>query len=571
MKKHLPAVKGLHLTPAVVTTALLSVFGTAHTQTRPDAGSVLQQIPQPSTPAPAEAVPLPRLDNVPTQPPMRSLPSGPQVEVTRFEITGNRVIDTATLQAQIAGEGGRSMSLEEIEAVATRLTRYYRARGYFVARVYVPQQEIKDGAVALRAVEGNYGRFILKNESLVRDSTVQAMLDDVKHHDIVSLDTMERAMLIINDTPGSRVVRADVRPGEVVGTSDFVVETAADPRYDGYLMADNHGSRYTGKARASFNWNWNSPTRRGDRLSVSGLASGNSDLLNGRIGYSLPLAPSGWRGEAAVSQTTYELGDVFRSLDAQGRARSIELGVTYPIRRIQAQTLEAGLSYAHRRLRDDVRSTETVTKKTSQALTASLNLRDERTLFGYDGVTQAGLGLTTGYLGIRSADARLLDEADGGPNTNGRFSRLNLMLSRYLLLPRSFSLTATLKHQSALFNKNLDGSERMPLGGISGVLAYPSGELSGSSGTLLRLELARPLPAWRGLQHQWSVFSDLASARTLKTDPYRTLRDVGVGWAASHSSGLVAKVWWAHRIEDLPAQSEHAGRNRFLVQAGWVF
>lgn len=559
-------------TRSTLSLALLAALGAAHAQVRPDAGAVLQQQIPAARPTPAPQAPLPAVGGIPTEPPMQALPQGgKQVTVQRFEITGNRVIDTATLQALIADDDGKSLTLPEIEAVATKLTRHYRAKGYFVARVYVPQQEITDGVVTLRAVEGNYGRFLLKNNSLVRDDIVQAMLDDVKRHDIVSLDTLERAMLIINDTPGSKVVRADVMPGQAVGTSDFAVETAADPRHAGYVLADNHGSRYTGKERVSFNWDWNSPTGRGDRLSVSGLASTNGDLVNGRVGYSAALAPSGWRGEVAVSQTNYELGDVFRALDAQGRARSVELGVTYPIRRIQAQTVEAGLSYAHRDLRDEIRATGTVTPKTSQSLTASLSLRDERLLFGFDGVTQASLTATAGYLDIREDVARQLDGAAGGPATQGKFGRINLNLSRISLLPRDFNLTTSLRHQTAIANKNLDGSERMAFGGIGGVMAYPSGELSGVDGSLLRLELARPLPAWSGLQHQWSVFTDVASARTLKSDSYRTLRDLGLGWSASHTKGLLIKAYWAYRIDDLPAQSEPASRDRLLVQAGWVF
>lgn len=559
-------------TRTTLSLALLSALGAAHAQTRPDAGSVLQQQIPALRPAPTPAAPLPAVGGMPTEPPMQALPQGgKQVDVQRFEITGNRVIDTATLQALVSSDAGKPLSLQEIETVATKLTRHYRAKGYFVARVYVPQQEIKDGVVTLRAVEGNYGRFLLKNNSLVRDDIVQAMLDDVKHYDIVSLDTLERAMLIINDTPGSKVVRADVMPGQAVGTSDFAVETAADPRHAGYVLADNHGSRYTGKERLSFNWDWNSPTGRGDRLSVSGLASTNGDLVNGRVAYSAALAPSGWRGEVALSQTNYELGDVFRALDAQGRARSVELGVTYPIRRIQAQTVEAALTYAHRDLRDEIRATNTVTPKTSQSVTAALNVRDERLLFGTDGITQFNVGLTAGHLDIREDAARQADGAVGGPDTQGTFGRLNLSLSRLSMLPMDFNVTATFRHQTALANKNLDGSERMAFGGVGGVMAYPSGELSGTDGSLLRLELARPLPVWGGLQHQWSVFTDVANARTVKADSYRTLRDVGLGWSGSHAKGLLIKAYWAYRIDDLPAQSEPASRDRLLVQAGWVF
>jgi hemolysin activation/secretion protein len=109
-------------------------------------------------------------------------------------------------------------------------------------------------------------------------------------------------------------------PGEKVGTSDFAVDTKATARYNGYLMLDNYGSVYTGKNRMSFNVDDNSITGRGDKLSVSGLGTEGTGLLNGRVGYSLPLASNGLRGEIAYSHTRYQLGGSYALLNANGTA-----------------------------------------------------------------------------------------------------------------------------------------------------------------------------------------------------------------------------------------------------------
>ena len=54
-------------------------------------------------------------------------------------------------------------------------------------------------------------------------------------------------------------------------------------------------------------------------------------------------------------------------------------------------------------------------------------------------------------------------------------------------LPAGFNLMAHLSWQQA--NKNLDSSEKLSLGGASGVRAYPSGEATGDEGGLAQLEL----------------------------------------------------------------------------------
>ena len=383
-------------------------------------------------------------------------------------------------------------------------------------------------------------------------------------------------MLIINDTPGSQVVRADVMPGDAVGTSDFAVGTMADPEHEGFVLLDNHGTKATGKNRVSFNWDWNSPTRSGDRLSVSGLASENSGLLNGRVGYSTSLTPSGWRGEMAVGRTKYQVSpSIFSSNPAPnvtGTADIYELGLTYPIRRVRSQTIELALGYTHKNLEDIVDSgpgARMVTPKKSDALSAAINVRDEGYLWGLDGLTQASVGLTAGKLRI-DGDAYATDQAANGPQTNGRFDKINASLSRVSLLPEQFSLTGALKVQHTL-NKNLDGTERMGVAGVGGVMAYPSAELAGTNAYLARLELARPLPEFEGLVSQWSVFVNWGKAQITKAESYRSLNDVGIGWTARHSSGLLIKTYLAHRVDALAAQSETTPRNKFWIQAGYVF
>ena len=558
-------------TLAIVASLCAGVCVSVSAQTVPNIGDVLRQVPNGATPVERPAPVLPQVDSrTPIEAPMQALPDGgATVEVRDFQIVGSREISATTLKALLAGDIGKRLTLPQLEDVATKLTRYYRSQGYFVARVYVPQQEVKDGVVTLRAVEGNYGKFILDNKSLVRDDIVQGMLDDVKKYDIVSLDTLERAMLIINDTPGVQVIRADVMPGQAVGTSDFGVGTQATAEYEGYVLADNYGTKATGPERISANLDWNSPTRRGDRLSVSGLSSFNGDLLNARVGYSTVLSASGWRGEASMAHTQYSLGDTYNALDAKGRADSVELGVTYPIRRIRAQTIQWGLNYAYKDLLDEVHSTNTSTPKIANSLTTNVLVRDERTLLGFDGVTQANAALTVGELDIEDATARGLDQAANGAKTQGDYSYLNVSVGRVSVLPNNFNLSATLKSQRAL-GRNLDGSERMGLAGSGGVMAYPSGELSGSDADLMRLELSRPLPAWGGLNSQWSVLVNWGQARETTLQNMRELSDIALGWVAKGSNGLLVKAYLAHRLGN-PAVSETDTVDRFLIQAGWVF
>lgn len=564
-------IQNIRLSSVSLATAMVLMALGAHAQTTPGIGDALRQAQPPVVPSKPAAT-LPQVGTgQQIEAPMTAFPSGPTVDVKQIDVIGNRVIDTTILTALVADGAGKALTLAELEALAQRITVLYRIQGYFVARAYIPAQEVTGGTIKIRVVEGNYGEFHLKNQSLVRDDIVQGMLDDVKDADIVSLDTLERAMLIINDTPGVQVTRADVMPGSKVGTSDFAVDTQATAPYSGYVLLDNYGTAYTGKNRVSFNADANSVTGRGDRLSVSGLATETGGLLNGRLSYGKPLAPNGLRGEVAVGSTQYALGDTYKSLDAKGTAKTIDATVTYPVRRIRAQTMEVSVNVTYKDLMDKVESTQTQTPKTIRAITAGWLLRDESPLLGLDGLTRVSANLTFGELRINDAAALALDAA--GANTQGRYGKATLNMSRVSLLPNAFSLTTSVSTQQALNKKNLDGSERMAVSGSWAVMAYPSGELIGSNAVLVRIELARALPTWGDLQSSWTLFSNWGQAKAaqpLATDKTRNISDVGLGWSANYGKAII-KASLAHRLESAAATSEPTSRNKFLVQAGWVF
>ncbi|PRC92981.1 ShlB/FhaC/HecB family hemolysin secretion/activation protein [Solimicrobium silvestre] len=546
--------------------------GAALAQTVPNIGDALRQAQPPAVPnPPAPALPQINGTQLQIEAPMTALPNAPQVTVNKLEIVGNRVIDTATLNGLVADGTGKSLTLAELEGLAQRITRHYRAKGYFVARAYIPAQEVANGTIKIRVVEGNYGQFRLKNQSLVKDDIVQNMLDDVKHYDIVSLETLERAMLIINDTPGVQVTRADVMPGEKVGTSDFAIDTKATERYTGFVMLDNFGSIYTGRDRLSFNVDDNSISGHGDRLSISGLGTDAGGLLNGRVGYLLPLAANGLRGELAYSQTKYQLGSTYEALDATGTAKGVDATLSYPVIRTHAQTVEVNFNLSHKNLEDNIQSTNTVTPKTTTSATAGVLVKDERKLLSFDGLTQASAKITFGHLDINNADALAADNA--GARTEGNYSKLDAEVSRVSILPESLTFTTSLKVQQTLDNKNLDSSEQMAVSGSGGVMAFPSGELIGSNAVFVHVELSRPLPPVGELQSNWQIFTEWGTAKEpnpLSTDISRHISDVGLGWSASYKGALI-HAYLAHRVDSTPAVSEPYPDYKFLLQAGWVF
>lgn len=530
----------------------------------PGIGEVLQQA-NPAAELPTKIAPLPRIEGKPADDgPLSVLPGNlPSVAVRGFQFTGNDLYTDAQLHPLVRDVEGRQLTIAQLDEVAMRITRLYRNAGHFVARAYVPAQEIVDGQVRIRVIEGHYGDFRLDHRGRLEKETAQAILNEARERDTVSLDTLERAMLVLNDTPGVHVTRVSVSPGAQVGTSDFDVATEPTPEFVGAASFDNHGSIYTGRNRMSLAGAWDGASRGGDRLDLSALTSERAGLVSGRLGYGRLLTPAGLRGELALSRASYSLGSIYSSLDAVGHADSVSGQLTYPLVLTGTHRLTASWGGAYTDLVDEIRSTGTRLPKSVAAVTGGL----EYAGIGPGSATQAGALLTIGSLDLRDESARAADAAGAG--SHGTFSKLGLHVEHRRMLPQEIQLDMRLRAQTTLSGKSLDGSQKMAVSGADGVAAYAPGELLGDSGAVVRFALSRSFRLNDAVSIAPSIFLDEGRARNRYAMAgiarERSLGDAGLGIAARYRTATLS-LQWITRTHGGEGLSEPVSKNRVLGQ-----
>ena len=539
----------------------------------PNISDALKEIKAPKDLVKDKSTPLVEIGGVKKYAPvMADDKSGKTIFVKEFNIENASKIELKELKELISSYENKDLTFNQIQQVTSIITKEYRAQGYFVARAYLPVQKIKDGIVKIAVIEGNYGEFSLKNKSRVKDSIVQNMLDEAKSDKVISTNTLERAMLIINDTPGVVVTRADVMPGKQVGSSDFAIETQTSELYDGYIIADNQGSRYTGKNRLMAGVNVNSPFHLGDKLSLSGLISNGENLKNGRIAYSVPLMANGLNLELSYSNTTYLLGDRYDSLDARGDSKNLDVTLKYPVIRTRTQNLNTSVNFGKKSLKDEVRSTNDITEKKAYVMNVGLDYDKTHGFFNFDSQTRASITYTLGRLKFLDETKRAADES--GANTNGSYSKIGFTLAKTVAFSSDVTVDSSFKYQHSLGNKNLDGSEDISIGGSSGVKVYPDGELSAENGYVFNIEAKyRLINNFKGLSSQVGIFYDRGKAYMADNNvgfKTKSLQDVGLGLYSNYKD-FFAQVQGAWTVNSESVTSEPTRNSRVLFQGGWKF
>lgn len=498
--------------------------------------------------------------------------SGKKVLVKDYIFDGNSHIVSDELNQLLDEYKNKELNFADMQNVASVVTKLYRDKGYFVARAYVPKQNILENSNVLKitVIEGSYGEFKLDNQSNVNNSTVQGMLDDAKARDnVVSTDTLERSMLIINDTPGVSVTKADVKPGSEVGSSDFIIETQPTAVYDGYVVGDNAGSKFTGKNRLMSGVNLNSPLNLGDKFSISGLVSNGEDIKNYKVGYEIPLMSNGLKAQTSYSKTNYNLVNL--PMDGYGNTTTVEAGISYPIIRTRMENLNFTTLYSNKELKDNGSSPNL---REINSVKVGINYTKSHTTLGFDSSSKIETFYTLGKLDIKDELSKNNDK--DGVNNQGTYQKVNLNLGTDILFTPIYSLNTNVKTQYALNNKNLDGSEDFSFGGSDGVKVFSDGEQSVEDAIMFNTELQMKLPEILNLSHKVGLFYDVATGDMSDSEKdsqfkRRTLQDVGIGYYTNYKNAFT-KLQVARVVGNEDIESENVGNiSRILFQAGFTF
>jgi hemolysin activation/secretion protein len=285
------------------------------------------------------------------------------------------------------------------------------------------------------------------------------------------------------------------------------------------------------------------------------------------------LAYQTWVGKGRVgvaySDLAYELGPPFNGPNANGHARIATLFGNYPLIRSRNANLSAGLTLDSKLFQDH----SVATDKRVQVATASLT-GDHRDAWGAGAWNSYSLAWSAGHLDIRTPDARALDAVTA--QSGGFYNKLSFAASRQQQATKTLSFLAAVSGQMA--SKNLDASEKMGLGGMYGVRAYPEGEADADEGYLVTLEARQQLPWSPTMVGQWqaAAFIDAGEVKLhhspwVEGSRHRHLSGAGLGLYWTQANRFSVKAFYARKLGNENALSAPDKSGRFWIQGVTYF
>ncbi|MDZ4255459.1 MAG: ShlB/FhaC/HecB family hemolysin secretion/activation protein [Sulfuritalea sp.] len=468
------------ITPRYWSSVVLALAAVAaQAQQVPDAGTILRQQPTPPAAAPA---PAPKVAPAPTVP---ARAQGPVFQLKGFRFTGAVLIPESRLQAYVKVYLNSKVNFAILEIIAQQLTGYYLEQGY-LARVIVPEQDVKDGIVAMRIIEGVRGSLDLDNRGQRIDSArATAFIDRrLPQGAPMSITRLDEAIAILNEQPGVEA-GTSLKTGAREGDVGVVVSLADKPLLTGTTEINGNGGRASGRMQAQGSLTLNNPTGHFDAATALVNVSEGNTFVRGD--YSLAVGASGLRLGVNAAHLDYRIiEDSLKALDLKGTATTYGLAASYPLARTRGLTLSLVGSHDVKELIDQFGAAETGNRRV-KVTSLGIGGYVQHQLGRLPAITRFGASVNFGDSDQRDAGALAVDNVTR--QSNGSFSKLNYSLSNLADLNARWSYNVALSGQFA--GNNLDSTERMSLGGPTALRAYPTGEATGDEGWLVNFNLRR--------------------------------------------------------------------------------
>jgi len=457
----------------------------------------------------------------------------------------------------------RGINFYELEDIANKISAFYRSKGIFLARAYIPEQQVEGGIVTFNILEGVLGEVTVANNKKYSTKRISAPFKQLIGQAAKS-DEIEEGLYLVNDFPGL-VVRGALSGGSKIGETSMNLNVVEEKPWRVSVTADNHGSVFTGDNRVLTMVDFFNPLGYGDILTVGYLKSWSP--LNSDVAIFQYRAPV-WDGRthAYVSADVNEFmvdgnGDSnIDDLNIEGKNTNYTVGIDRQFKRLPAFSLSAGFALTEKETEIDAVIPIPNTGSKVQGVELNLSLNNLSKRFELMNMMMASVQYGEFKSGV--------NEFVGQDEVFYKFALdwsalklVNLPFSRY----QSYILA---KSKWRYSESELPAFEQLPLGGADAVRAFTVSEFSADQAVYLGVEWYVDVPIiWFS-----DSFDDKLKVALFADGAYGVsnidVNGVNDSWANLAGAGVLFKLSWRDRLSTQISFSKPVGSKSSLDGLG---
>ena len=495
-----------------------------------------------------------------------------------MRILGNTVLDETAIRGVVDPYPGKPVSTADLEEIRRQLTLLYVNRGYINSGVLIPDQNVVNGVVAFRVVEGRVSDIEVTGTDHFDPEYFRSRLARGTEPPF-NVENLGREQQILLQNPLVKRLNLELLPGLEPGEARLHADVLEGSRYSlNAQIADDQSPTVGGARPIARLVRQHIGLRRYSRRPIRPQPGSERD---GYVVYSLPIASDDTRlslryDKNGVVVITPELNP----LNATSSFSSVGVGLSRPMYRTPEQTFTLGVSFERRQQQTFLLGMPFPFTAGAEpnGKTVVTPVRLYQDWLDRD-AEHAFAARSTLSFGIQSLGATVIETSLPGTPTAKFFS----WLGQAQYVRRIYEdWEILLRSDLQLANRPLFQMEQIAFGGLGSVRGYRTYLTVTDDGFLASGELRIPvgrlrLPYLADSDTAGTVqivpFYDFARAwNTLRPTPYpQQISGIGGGVRWYIGSGITAEFYYAKALRHVPVGTSIEDRGLYFRVTSVLF
>lgn len=167
-------------------------------------------------------------------------------DISRFQVEGNTLLPASAVQSLLAPYAGTRRDFGDVQRALEALEAAYRARGYNVVQVVLPEQELNNGVVVLRVVETRIGKVIVQGNKHFDEANIRRSLPLLREGQSPNVAEISESLRVANENPAKKTT-LQLQGGDKEDEVNALLRVEDDKTWRVGANVDNSGTGSTGR------------------------------------------------------------------------------------------------------------------------------------------------------------------------------------------------------------------------------------------------------------------------------------------------------------------------------------
>lgn len=305
-------------------------------------------VPEPIPPSSEEQpifspTPQPTPQATPTTEPTQPSPG---ISIRKIEVTGGIQLKPSLIEPLTKPLEGRTVTLEELKQVTNAITQLYIERGYITSRAVLEAQEIADGIVKIRIVEGVLEKIEVEGTQRLNPDYIRSRIANGATTPFNASQLEDQLQLLRND-PLFTKVQASIKSGSTVGKSILTVKVVEAPALNVAASIDNYSPPSVGSERLGAAISYRNLTGIGDEISAAYNRTTNGGASLYDFSYRAPINSKNGTIQLRVAPSDSKITDPeFRTFGIRSNNTLYDISYRQPLVRSSTEELALSLGFS---------------------------------------------------------------------------------------------------------------------------------------------------------------------------------------------------------------------------------